>query len=182
MNKGIRRAGVTFLAVASVLLGVVLLAILLYTARVPTTFGCRGYIDASAEARLQYPNARVVSYVSREGDRDLTGMSNPQLPGFTKYWEISPGDRDAFRWFDEQLQALGWKPLESHASPQFRQAAATERGSVVVDGVPRPAEALTLTHMEGSQVDIVDVSGSSPQAVLRFIYFITTPAQFPACR
>jgi hypothetical protein len=172
-----RAAGVTLIAIASV----ALLAIVLYTATVPTTFGCRAFIDASAEARLEYPNGRHLSYVSREGSRDLTGMSNPQVPGFTKYWEISSDDQEAFRWFDEQLQALGWKPLEVRASDQFRKVGSTERGSVAADGLPRPAEVISLTHMEGSEVDI-RVGGSSSQAVLRFIYLITTPAEFPACR
>jgi hypothetical protein len=177
-----RAAGVTLVAIASVLLVAVLLAIVLRSGMVPTTFGCRTFIDASAEARLEYPNGRLLSYASHEGARDLIGMSNPQSPGFTKYWEISPGDQEAFRWFDEQLQAQGWKPLTLHASPQFRQSGSTERGSVVVDGLPRPAEVISLTQLEGSQVDIVEASGSSPQAVVRYIYLITTPAAFPACR
>lgn len=160
-----------------------LLFFVVYMTRVPTTFGCRAFIDASAEARLQYPNGRVLSYASREGNRELIPMSNPQEPGFTKYWKIPLGDQESFRWFDEQLQAMGWKPLEL-GDPQYGQNASTTRGSAVVDGFDRGAERISLSRFTGSR--ILEVGPfpeaiSDDQAVMGLIYFITLDA-VPACR
>jgi hypothetical protein len=70
-------------------------------------------IDASAEARLVYPSGQRLLYQSREGTRQLIEMSGRQVPGFTAYLAIPANNHRAFRWFDDQLQALGWQPFDA---------------------------------------------------------------------
>ncbi|MBA2361027.1 MAG: hypothetical protein H0V79_08880 [Actinobacteria bacterium] len=178
------RGNVALITIVSILVVVPLLLIVFFTAQVPTTFGCSEFVGRSAEARLEYPRGRLLSYAAREGSRDLTGMSNPQSPGLTKYWEIPGDDQEAFRWFDERLQALGWEPLKMYASSQFRQLGSVERGSVIVNGQPRSVEAISLTVLAGNQIreaGPLPVSVGDDRVVLRFIYLITTPDQFPGC-
>lgn len=164
--------------IVGTLVALPLLFMAFYMAQVPTTFGCTEFVGRSAEAKLEYPNGRQLGYAVQEGSRDLTGMSNPQPPGFTKSWELAADDREALGWFDARLQALGWKPLEVSSSPTFQQVALTSRGSVLMNGAPRPLEAISLTLRATRSPS---QSASDDRLVLRFIYLITTPDQFAGC-
>jgi len=169
-----RKLVVTLVALASALLLAVLLSPLLVFVSVPTTFRCRAFIDASAEAKLEYPGARRLSYQSHEGSRQLIELSSPQLPGFTTYLAIPSDDHDAFRWFDEHLQALGWRPLNPEAQFQVVQSEGdTTRGS---------AEVIYLSRFEADRIP--PGMGAQPpdgQALLRYTYFIKEPSAIPAC-
>ena len=86
----VRSLRLTSIVLASFVLGVVLLVPLLFMASVPTTFACRAFMDASAEAKLVYPGGRLLSYESREGSRQLIEMSSPPGPAFFAYQATSP--------------------------------------------------------------------------------------------
>ncbi len=164
----------------SVGLGCVLFVALLFVpivfvVSVPTTFRCQPLIDASAEAKLVYPGGRRLSYQSREGARQLIEMSSPQAPGFTAYQAIPADDHGEFRWFDEQLQALGWRPLNPESRFQVVQSSGeTTRGT---------AEGISLVRFESGRIP-PGVSPQPPdgQALLMYAYFITDSAAIPACR
>src|SRR5215210_2540772 len=110
-----RSVGITLAVLAAVGLGAVLIVSLIFIAKLPTTFHCRDYMDRWAEAHLVYPGARLISYTRREGSRDLIQMSSPPGPAFFAYEAIPSDDHGEFRWFDEQLQKLGWDPLNPEA-------------------------------------------------------------------
>ena len=59
----------------------------------------------------------------------------------------------------------------------------SRQGSVIVNGQPRPVEVITLTVLAGDQIREfgLPVSVGDDRVVLRFIYLITTPDQFPGC-
>lgn len=170
-----RRLVVTLVALVSALLVAGLLSPLLVFVSVPTTFGCRAFIDASAEAKLEYPGARRLSYQSNEGSRQLIELSSPQLPGFTEYLAIAPDDHDAFRWFDDHLQALGWRPLNPEARFQVVQSEGdTTRGS---------AEVIYLFRFEGDRIPPgISTQALEGHALLRYSYFIQDAEAIPACR
>jgi hypothetical protein len=170
-----RKLVFTLVALSSALLVAVLLSPMLVFVSVPTTFRCRAFIDASAEAKLEYPGGRRLSYQSNEGMRQLIELSSPQLPGFTAYLAIRPDDHDAFRWFDDHLQALGWRPLNPEARFQIVQSEGdTTRGS---------AEMIYLFRFEGDRIP-PGITAKPPdgQVLLRYSYLIQDPAAIPACR
>ena len=161
-----RKLVITLVALASALLIAVLLSPMLVFVSVPTTFRCRAFIDASAEAKLEYPGGRRLSYQSYEGSRQFVELSSPQLPGFTTYLAIAPDDHDAFRWFDDHLLALGWTPLNPEARFQVVQSEGdTTRGS---------AEVIYLCRFEGDRIP-PGISAQLPdgQALLRYSNFGT---------
>ena len=170
-----RKLVITLVALASALLIAVLLSPMLVFVSVPTTFRCRAFIDASPEAKLEYPGGRRLSYQSNEGTRQLIELSSPQLPGFTTYVAIPSDDHDAFRWFDDQLQALGWRPLNPEAQFQVVQSEGdTTRGG---------AEVIYLFRFEGDRIP-PGITAKPPdgQVLLRYTYFIQDPAAIPSCR
>jgi hypothetical protein len=167
------RRGRTLLAAGIVLVALALVPAA-FVVSVPTTFACRAFIDASAEANLDYPGGRRLSYESREGTRQLIEMSSPQQPAFTAYLAVPADDQGVFRWFDDRLQALGWRPLNPDARVQVVQSSGeTARGA---------AEAILLIRFEGGRVPL-GVSAQPPVGddLLRYEYFITDPASIPAC-
>jgi len=170
-----RSLRLTLIAVAGVVLGAVLLVPLIFTASVPTTFRCRAFMDASAEAKLVYPGGRLLSYQSREGSRQLIEMSSPPGPAFFAYQAIPGDDHGEFRWFDDKLQALGWKPLNPEARLQVAQSSGeTTRGN---------AEAIFLQRFEGGRIPPgMDAQPPDGYALLRYAYFITDSAAIPGCR
>ena len=170
-----RKLVITLVALASALLIAVLLFPMLVFVSVPTTFRCRAFIDALAEAKLDYPGGRRLSYQSNEGTRQLIELSSPRLPGFTTYLAIPSDDHDAFRWFDDHLQALGWRPLNPEARFQVVQSEGdTARGS---------AELIYLFRFEGDRIPPgIDAQPPNGQALLRYTYLIQDPAAVPACR
>lgn len=169
-----RKVVITLVALASALLIAVLLSPMLVFVSVPTTFRCRAFIDASAEAKLEYPGGRRLSYQSNEGTRQLIELSSPQLPGFTEYLAIPRDDHDAFRWFDDHLQALGWRPLNPEARFQVVQSEGdTTKGS----------EVIYLFRFEGDRIPPgIGAQPPNGQALLRYSYFIQNPAAIPECR
>jgi len=166
---------VTLVALAGALLVAAMVYPLLFMVRVPTTSRCRAVIDASAEARLRYPGGRLISYESTEGVRQLIELSSPQqLPGFTEYVAISPDDHDAFRWFDDQLQGLGWRPLNPEARFQVIQS----EGDTTRDG----AEVIYIFRFEKDRIPPgINAQPPDGQALLRISYLIQDPAAIPGC-
>jgi len=159
---------------AGLAIAAVMFAPLLVLVPVPTTFVCRAFIDASAEANLTYPKGRVLSYHSHEGVQQLIEISSPQLPGFTKEFAISADDRDAFRWFDQRLRAMGWGPLDPVSERQVSQSSGdTARGGT---------EVISVVRFDGDQIPPGVSAPPDGQAVLRFTYLILDPAAIPACR
>jgi hypothetical protein len=170
-----RSLRLTLIALASLLLGAVLIFPLLFGVSVPTTFGCRAFMDASAEATLVYPGGKLLSYQSREGSRQLIELSSPPGPSFTAYQAIPSDDHGEFRWFDERLQALGWKPLNPESRFQVIQSSGeTTRGN---------AEAILIMRFESGRIPLgLDAQPPAGQALLRYSYFVLDNATLPACR
>lgn len=162
-------------ALAGLVLVVMLVVPLLFTASVPTTFRCRAYMDASAEAKLVYPGGRRLAYESREGSRQLIEMSSPPGPAFFAYQAIPSGDHGEFRWFDEQLQKLGWRPLNPESQFQVAQTSGdTTRGN---------GEAISLMRFESGRIPPgIDAQPPDGHALLRYAYFVIDNATVPECR
>jgi hypothetical protein len=168
------RRGRTLLA-AGILLVALVLVPAAFVVSVPTTFACRTFIDASAEAKLDYPGGRRLSYESREGARQLIELFSPQQPGFTAYLAVPAGDQGTFRWFDDRLQALGWGPLNPDSRVQVSQSSGeTARGG---------AEMIALVRFDAGRIP-PGISARPPDDhdLLRYAYFITDSASIPACR
>jgi hypothetical protein len=171
----LRSPRLTLVVLAFVLFGAVLLVPLLFMASVPTTFRCRAFMDASAEAKLVYPGGHLLSYQSREGSRQLIEMSSPPGPTFFSYQALPSDDHGEFRWFDEQLQRLGWRPLDPESRFQVIQSSGeTTRGS---------GEAILLMRFESGRIPPgVGPEPPDGQALLRYAYFVTDNAAVPECR
>jgi hypothetical protein len=171
----LRSLRLTLIVLGGLVLGVVLLVPLVFMASVPTTFGCRAFMDASAEAKLVYPGGRLLSYDSREGSRQLIEMSSPPGPAFFSYQAIPSGDHGEFRWFDEQLQELGWRPLNPASQLQIAQSSGeTTRGN---------GEAMHLLRYESGRIPPgTDIRPPEGQAMLRIAYFVIDNAELPSCR
>lgn len=170
-----RALRLTLIVLAGLVLGAVLLVPLLFRASVPTTFRCREYMDASAEAKLVYPGGRLLSYESREGTRQLIELSSPPGPGFDSYQAIPNEDQGVFRWFDQQLQALGWKPLNPESQFQVKQSSGeTTRGN---------GEAIYLLRFDSGRIP-ANVGFRPPDgyALLAFSYYVRDNSGLPGCR
>jgi hypothetical protein len=173
-KHAVRSLVLALVTLAGLAIAAVMFAPLLVLVPVPTTFGCRAFIDTSAEANLAYPKGRVLSYRSHEGVRQLIEMSSPQLPGFTKDFAISADDRDAFRWFDQRLRAMGWRPLNPEAELQVSQSSGdTARGGT---------EVISLVRFDADRIPPGPGVPPEGQALLRYTYLIQDPAGIPACR
>ena len=172
--RAARRAVLVLLTLAGLAVAAVVIAPLLGLVPVPTTFGCRAFIDASAEAGLAYPDGRVLSYQSHEGVRQLIELSSPQPPGFTKYFAISGDDRGAFRWFDQRLRAMGWGPLNPDADLQVSQSSG--------DAARGGTEVISLVRFDPGRIPPGLATPPEGQAILRFTYLILEPTRIPACR
>lgn len=175
VKHAVRSLGLALVVLVGLALATLIFAPLLVIVSVPTTFSCRAFIDASGEAKLAYPEGRVLSYDSKEGVRHLIEMSSPQLPGFTKYFAIAADDREAFRWFDQHLRAMGWSALNPEAELQVSQS----EGDTVRAG----AELISLVRFDPSRVPPgVTTRPAEGQALLRYSYLIQDSSAIPACR
>ncbi|MDQ2914283.1 MAG: hypothetical protein M3T56_13625 [Chloroflexota bacterium] len=171
-----RPVRLTLIILAALALGAVLLVPLLFTAKLPTTFHCRDFMDRSPEAKLVYPGGHLLSYTSREGSRDLIQMSSPPGPAFFAFQAISNDDHGEFRWFDEQLQKLGWRPLDPKAQLQVAQTTGeTTRGDAEAMFIQRFARGGVPAYVDAPPVP-------EGQALLRIAYFVIDNAPLPECR
>ena len=151
-----------------------LLVPLAFVISLPSTFHCRTYIDGSAEAKLVYPGGQRLSYESHEGTRQLIEMSSPQGHGFSAHLAVPLTDQGAFRWFDEQLQALGWRPLNPEARLQVVQSTGeTTRGN---------GEAIVLMRFGAGQGPPDSPRPPDGQELLVYRYVIYDNTGIPACR
>jgi hypothetical protein len=171
----LRSLRLALIVLASVVLGAVLLVPILFVAAVPTTFRCRTFMDASAEAKLVYPGGRLLSYESREGSRQLIEMSSPPGPAFFSFQAVPSGDHGEFLWFDDQLQRLGWRPL----NPESRFQVVQSSGDTMRGG----GEAISIMRFESGRIP----PGVGPEppdghALLRYSYFVIDNAAVPECR
>lgn len=154
----------------------VLLLPLAFVISLPTTFACRSFMNASAEAKLVYPGGQRLSYESHEGTRQLIEMSSPQTPGFNTYQAVPANDQEVFRWFDAELQALGWKPLNPESRFQVVQSSGeTTRGG--------GAEGIALVRFEAGRIP-PGITERPPegQDLLRYSYYIGETSSVPGCR
>jgi hypothetical protein len=152
----------------------VVLVPLAFVISLPSTFHCRTFINGSAEANLVYPGGQRLSYESHEGTRQLIEMSSPQGPGFSAHFAVRLTDQGAFRWFDEQLQALGWQPLDPESRLQVVQSTGeTTRGN---------GEAILLMRFGAGQGPPGSARPPDGHELLVYRYFIYDNTGIPECR